>query len=64
MRQRSIHPSSLAIACPCRCGQMTLRSTGPSGPDSSMEDRVYACQSCEAELIRTVDKSAPLHAAA
>lgn len=59
MRQTAfLRLSSLVIACPYR---LTFRSVSPGAAESGLEDVVYGCESCDAELIRTVEPSQPLY---
>ena len=65
MRQTAfLCPSSLVIACPCCCDRLTFRSVSPGAAESGLEDVVYGCESCDAELIRTVEPSQPLYVVA
>jgi predicted RNA-binding Zn-ribbon protein involved in translation (DUF1610 family) len=56
MRHSAAAPASrlpsIMMPCPVCAGRMTYRGSQPVGPD--VEDTVYACKRCGAELIRTV----------
>jgi hypothetical protein len=51
-RQASSLPS-LMIPCPSCLGRMSFRSTRQIQPEPNLQDIVYACADCGAELIRT-----------
>ena len=48
---------SLMMPCPDCSGRMVYSTKRPSS--SELEDTVYACRSCGAELIRTSVRQAP-----
>jgi DNA-directed RNA polymerase subunit RPC12/RpoP len=55
MRHQMVAPTSslpsLMMPCPVCAGRMVYHARRPIGPD--VEDTVYACRRCGAELIRT-----------
>ena len=54
MRHKAAVPASslpsLMMPCPVCAGRMTYRGRSVS---AEMEDTIYACRSCGAELVRT-----------
>ena len=44
------------MPCPVCAGRMTYSGRRPVGPD--VEDSIYACRNCGAELIRTSMRTA------
>jgi hypothetical protein len=61
MRHQAVIPPSslpsLMMPCPVCAGRMVYSSKRPSS--SELEDTVYACRSCGAELIRTSVRQMP-----
>jgi hypothetical protein len=57
MRQKAAASSSqlpsLIMPCPVCTGRLVFRSVKPSRPPADLEDSIYACESCEAQVIRT-----------
>ena len=55
MRHQTVAPASslpsLMMPCPVCAGRMVYSGRRPISPD--VEDTVYACRRCGAELIRT-----------
>ena len=53
---RQAHPShlpSLIIPCPVCAGRMAFHSDQPTEPDFGVQDSLYTCKNCGAELVRT-----------
>jgi hypothetical protein len=48
---------SLMIPCPGCLGRMSFRCSGQSQPELNLQDIVYACTECGAELVRTAYRS-------
>jgi hypothetical protein len=61
MRHQAVIPPSslpsLMMPCPDCSGRMVYNTKRPSS--SELEDTVYACRSCGAELIRTSMRQVP-----
>jgi hypothetical protein len=62
MRHQAVIPQSslpsLMMPCPDCSGRMVYSAKRPSS-SSELEDTIYACRSCGAELIRTSVRQAP-----
>jgi DNA-directed RNA polymerase subunit RPC12/RpoP len=62
MRHQAVIPPSslpsLMMPCPDCSGRMVYSAKRPSS-SSELEDTVYACRSCGAELIRTSVRQTP-----
>ena len=61
MRHQAVNPTSslpsLMMPCPVCAGRMVYHGRRPVAAD--VEDTVYACRRCGAELIRTSARRAP-----
>ena len=53
MRQARSSLPSIIIPCPCSLARMSLRSL-KRGEESELQDEIYRCDNCGAELVRTV----------
>jgi hypothetical protein len=66
MRHQAAVPASslpsLMMPCPVCAGRMVYNGRRIAGPD--VEDTIYACRRCGAELIRTSARKNPKAAAA
>ena len=54
---------SLMIPCPSCLGRMSFRSSSQTQPEPNLQDLVYACTECGAELVRTAYGSGSAKAA-
>jgi hypothetical protein len=64
MRSTDSSLPSLLIPCPNCLMRMAYRSVKPLAQDLELQDIVYECNGCGAELVRTLHGSTPLERAA